>query len=129
MRVALQLAPQPGQLRHVRALVEVWSEVVGVDWDSLPLVATELLSNALAASPADQSIELVLDNAGDVVSVSVADAGSGLKSSSFAPPPPTSQRGRGLAIVDRLADHLSIDRQDGYTRVTARKVVGRRWSV
>jgi anti-sigma regulatory factor (Ser/Thr protein kinase) len=121
MRVIIQLAPEGGQLRHVRAMVTAWCDAVGVKWDPLPLVVTELLSNALAASPPDEPVEVVLDLRSDEVVVSVLDAGSGLKSSSFAPPPPTSVRGRGLSIVDQLADNLTIDRLDGHTMVTARK--------
>lgn len=121
MRVILQLPPEGGQLRHVRAMVSAWSEAVGARWDALPLVTTELLSNALAASPPDQMVEVVLDICSDEVLVSVCDAGSGLKSSSFAPPPPSSVRGRGLSIVDQLADKLTIDRLGGHTLITARK--------
>lgn len=121
MRVTIQLAPHPGQLRHIRRMTAIWCEAVGADWDELALVTTELLSNALAASPPEEPIEVILDANDDEVRVSVVDAGAGLKSASFAPPPPSSQRGRGLAIVDRLADQLTIDRIDGHTMVTARK--------
>lgn len=48
----------------------------------------------------------------------MVDAGAGSKRASLAP---SSRRGRGLAIVDRLADQLTIDRVDGHTTVTARE--------
>lgn len=121
MRVTIQLSPEGGHLRHVRRLVRTWMDAVGAAWEALPLVTTELVSNALAASPPDRLVEVSLAVDGGDVVVSVRDAGSGLKSRSFAPPPPTSVRGRGLAIVDRLADQLTIDRVGGQTRVTARK--------
>lgn len=126
MRVTFQLAPHPGQLRHVRRMAGIWCEALGIDWDELALVTTELLSNALAASPPDEVVEVILDANDDEVRISVVDAGAGLKSASFAPPPPSSRRGRGLAIVDHLADQLTIDRVDGHTMVTARKGTGPR---
>lgn len=124
MRVTIRLSPHGGQLRHVRRLADAWCETVEAGWDVLPLIATELLSNALAASPPGAPVEVVFDTAPGSVWVSVRDAGSGLKSRSFSPPPPSSVRGRGLSIVDQLCDHLSIDRRDGYTEITARKLTG-----
>jgi anti-sigma regulatory factor (Ser/Thr protein kinase) len=120
MRVTIHLRPRAGQLRHVRRLVEIWTDAMGVEWDTLALITTELVSNALAASPPHGDIEVTLDASDHELCVSVRDAGSGLKSASFSPPPPTSRRGRGLAIVDHLADQLTIDRLDGRTLVTAR---------
>lgn len=124
MRVTIELPPEGGQLRHVRRLVQSWGDAVNAEWESLPLIATELVSNALAVSPPDEPVHVTLQASGGDVTVSVLDAGSGLKSSSFAPPPVTSPRGRGLSIVDRLADHLSIERVDGHTLVTAKKQRG-----
>lgn len=121
MRVTIELSPEGGQLRHVRRLVQSWSDAVRAEWDTLTLVTTELVSNALAASPPDVPVEITLQLSPHEVSVSVLDAGSGLKTRSFAPPPASSRRGRGLAIVDQLADQLTIDRRDGRTLVTARK--------
>jgi anti-sigma regulatory factor (Ser/Thr protein kinase) len=122
MRVTIQLEPEHGNLRHVRRIAQTWMDAVGATWDALPLVTTELVSNALAASPPDRPVEVHLEASGAELAVSVLDAGSGLKSRHFSPPPATSVRGRGLAIVDSLADRLTIDRQDGCTRVTARKL-------
>ena len=121
MRVTIELSAEGGHLRHVRRIVATWMEAVGASWDELPLVTTELLSNALAASPPDERVEITLEGGAAEVAVTVCDAGSGLKSRSFAAPPPSSERGRGLAIVDGLADQLTIDRSHGHTRITARK--------
>ena len=125
MRVTIRLEPESGNLRHVRRIAQTWMDAVGAHWDELPLIATELVSNALDVTPMDETVEVQLEASGPDLLVSVRDAGSGLKSRNFAPPPASSVRGRGLAIVDVLADRLTIDRQDGHTLVTARKFGGR----
>ena len=122
MRVTIQLEAERGNLRFVRRIAQTWMDAVGATWDELPLVTTELLCNALDASPPDRPVEVRLETSGHDLAVSVLDAGSGLKARNFAPPPVSSVRGRGLSIVDSLADRLTIDRRDGQTLVTARKL-------
>lgn len=119
MRVSIELQQTSGQLSSIRRLVADWAEAVSADQQSLTLIATELVTNALAASPQDEPIVLWLDHTGDEAQLSVVDAGPGLDGQRFEVPPPTAKRGRGLAIVDELADRLEIYRADGCTVVTA----------
>ena len=119
MRLSIELAPEAGQLQHIRRLVSDWARAVSADQESLSLIATELVTNALAATPPTEQVVVWLDSEGGEAQLSVVDAGQGLRAPAFDPPPPTSVRGRGLAIVDRLADRLEIYRADGCTVVTA----------
>jgi anti-sigma regulatory factor (Ser/Thr protein kinase) len=119
MRVSIELAPEAGQLEHVRRLVADWARAVNADRDALSLIATELVTNALAATPPTEPVVVWLDHDDAEAQLSVVDGGRGIRSPSFDPPPPTSVRGRGLAIVDQLADRLEIYRADGCTVVTA----------
>ena len=120
MRLSIELAPEAGQLKHVRRLVSDWAEAVDVPQDSLPLIATELVSNAIAANPPTEPVVVWLDREGDEAHLSVMDGGAGMeRTDEFPSPPPTAVRGRGLAIVDSLADRLEIERTDGCTVVTA----------
>ena len=119
MRLSIELAPQAGQLQHVRRLVSDWAQAVRADQDSLSLITTELVTNALAAGPSTEPVVIWLDHDEREAQVSVVDAGSGMSSPRFEPPPPTSVRGRGLSIVDQLAERLEIYRADGCTVVTA----------
>jgi anti-sigma regulatory factor (Ser/Thr protein kinase) len=119
MRLSIELAPHSGQLKHIRRLVADWAQAVRADRDSLSLIATELVTNALAVTPPTEPVVLWLDHDDVEAQLSVVDAGHGLSAPHFDPPPPTSIRGRGLAIVDRLADRLEIYRADGCTIVTA----------
>jgi anti-sigma regulatory factor (Ser/Thr protein kinase) len=120
MRLSIELAPEAGQLKHIRRLVSDWADAVQADPDSLPLIATELVTNAIAVNPPSEPVVVWLDREGDEAHLSVMDGGAGLeRSDTFAPPPATATRGRGLAIVDGLADRLEIYRADGCTVITA----------
>lgn len=119
MRISIELQRIGGQLSSIRRLVSDWAEAVSADQESLSLIATELVTNALAVSPDDEPVVLWLDHTGNEAQLSVVDAGPGLEGERFEAPPPTSDRGRGLAIVDGLADRLEIYRADGCTVVTA----------
>ena len=120
MRLSIELAPEAGQLKHIRRLVSDWADAVQADPDSLPLIATELVTNAIAVNPPSEPVVVWLDREGDEAHLSVMDGGTGLeRRDTFAPPPPDATRGRGLAIVDGLADRLEIHRADGCTVITA----------
>jgi anti-sigma regulatory factor (Ser/Thr protein kinase) len=119
MRLSIELAPEAGQLQHIRRLVSNWAEAVRADQDSLSLIATELVTNAIAAAPDSEPVVMWLDHDGDEAQLSVIDSGTGMDQPRFETPPPTSVRGRGLAIVGGLADRVEVQRADGCTVVTA----------
>jgi anti-sigma regulatory factor (Ser/Thr protein kinase) len=119
VKISIELESTEGQLRHVRRLVDGWAEAVEADGDTLSIIATELVSNAISASPAADHVVLWLDHVDDEARVSVMDGGPGFDLDSVGPPPVDAVGGRGLAIVDRLADRLEVCRADGHTVVTA----------
>lgn len=121
MRVSIELEPNEGQLHHLRRLVSDWAQAIEADEESVMLIATELVTNALAASPGDRPIVVWLDHTPGEAQVSVMDEGVGLDSGSrsFDAPPASALRGRGLAIVNGLSERVEIHSPDGGTVVTA----------
>ncbi|MDX6698193.1 MAG: serine/threonine-protein kinase RsbW [Solirubrobacteraceae bacterium] len=84
----------------------------------LRLVVSELVTNAVLHGPRGHGdIELVVDVAGDVARVEVADGGQGFTPPG-GPPEPADVGGWGLVVVDRLASRWGV--QGGrFTRVWA----------
>jgi anti-sigma regulatory factor (Ser/Thr protein kinase) len=81
------------------------------------LVVSELLTNAIQASPeADAMVWLELSLTGAGCRITVADGGQG-----FTHDPRASPRngGRGLVVVRRLAEDVSIRCTTGWTVVSA----------
>jgi anti-sigma regulatory factor (Ser/Thr protein kinase) len=119
MLLELIVTPETCHLRALRRLVEAW---LGEDRDAtrVHLVVTELVANAIEASPDDGSITVVLDEDDDSVRISVVDRGDGSLPAEVAmeQPPVESSRGRGLYIVSQLAS-LRIVRCDDATVVSA----------
>lgn len=90
--------------------------------DDLALAITELVTNAVEASPstaAEVLIQAVFANPD--IYLEVVDHGDGfhLGSGSFDEPGPQSIRGRGLPIVQALVDLVAVERRDGQTKVVA----------
>lgn len=123
MRVVIEVPGTGGELRVVRKLVTAWATAVAASLEDLPLIATELVSNAVNASPDDGSVIVRLERDRASWSVIVVDEGPGFVVGSLAVPPADVTRGRGLALVNALVDDLDVDRVDGHTVVTARKRV------
>lgn len=121
MRVVIEVPGTDGQLRVVRRLASAWAEAVSAEPGDLPLIVTELLSNAVNASPPDGSVIVRLDRDPDAWSVTVVDEGPGFRTGSLAIPGPDAIRGRGLALVNQLVDAVVVERVDGLTVVTAQR--------
>jgi anti-sigma regulatory factor (Ser/Thr protein kinase) len=88
--------------------------------DELALVVTELVTNAVEASPGPSaSIEIqVRFGAGPAIILQVADEGSGFDlSQQPALPTERAVRGRGLPIVHALMDELTVERRGDHTVV------------
>lgn len=119
MRVVIEVPSSGGQLQAIRRFVEAWADAVATDPGDLPLVATELVTNAINASPPDASVVLRLEREPDEVRLVVMDEGPGFTLTTVAFPSPDSVRGRGLALVAQTVDSLTVERIDGLTVVTA----------
>lgn len=109
-------------LADARSLVRDWLDDRGGDdlCDRMTLAATELLANARDGSGPDDPITIVIGATGDDTCILTVTNRGKRFSPNFAFPLPTQDRGRGLAMVARLADGLDIDHIDGTVRVTAR---------
>jgi anti-sigma regulatory factor (Ser/Thr protein kinase) len=79
------------------------------------LIASELVTNAVKAGPADVALELVIHR--DLISVAVTDSAPGV--ARMRDPSPDADSGRGLLIVDRLATSWGVDYLAGGKRVWA----------
>ena len=77
MRVVIEVPRAPGQLRVVRRFVEAWAAAESTDPGPLPMVATELLTNAMNASPEDAPVILRLEREGHELRLVVVDEGPG----------------------------------------------------
>jgi anti-sigma regulatory factor (Ser/Thr protein kinase) len=89
--------------------------------DDMALAITELVTNAVEASPTASAPILVhATYIGQDLCIEVIDEGQGFTlDDSEARPSPKSIRGRGLPIVRALVDAVEVDRSDGRTRVVA----------
>ena len=117
LRVELQRRPEaPSEARQ--AIAGMADAIQAAALEELKLLASELVTNSCRHAVAgDEPIALELEVEGDVVRLSVTDAGQGFE--------PEVQRfdldsesGRGLFIVDALADRWGVERSGG-TRVWA----------
>jgi len=106
---AVRLARTPQAPRTARRAVDGFADMLDAALlDDLRLVVTELVTNSLEHVTDDASpIGLLLQVADTVVHVEVRDAGPGFSPSK---PQPSlyATRGRGLAIVDELADRWGV---------------------
>jgi two-component sensor histidine kinase len=106
----------PWEARH--CLLPLEGTVATERLDDLVLVVSELVTNAVTHSGLKSAESVVLKVrtlSGSRVRVEVADPGGGFPEIST---PRTDQHGRGLEIVDRLADRWGTERNDE-TRVWA----------
>lgn len=120
MKLQLEIPPDTAELRRTRRIIDGWASAHRLPSDSLNLVATELLANAMAVCPAEQRILLVLDLHGEEVAVTVTDCGpDGFDLDPDSVIDPEATRGRGLQIVRHLCNRLSVERIGDRTVVTA----------
>jgi anti-sigma regulatory factor (Ser/Thr protein kinase) len=100
-------------LRHELVEWLVSQSVGGSDADDMALIATELLSNAVVAAQSSVNLHATVerDPGGATVAVEVEDDGTGridLDRLGTAPPHLDADAGRGLFIVRRLSDQVTI---------------------
>lgn len=119
MDLLIRIEPQSQRLHCVRRVIDVWLGCHGVANESIHLIATELLTNAFAVSPAGARVEVELRRRPGTLELSVIDRGPGLEIDAWTGADPTQRRGRGLLIVRELADQVLVRRDGDATVVTA----------
>lgn len=117
------------RLSDIRKAIRSWAGdyIAATTIDDIVMAAGELVTNAreaLARADAfregtDTDIEVDIRPRGAVVILEVTSSG-GPFDHIRAMPSPESERGRGLAIVGRLADSVALDSADGRVTVSAR---------
>ena len=118
----LNVAPTaPAEAR--RSLVPLDSIVPSDRLDDLRLMVSEMVTNSIVHSGLHRGAPIVLlvKVLPERVRVEVADSGGGFPSE---PNPPSETHGRGLMIVDQLADRWGTER-DSETKVWAEVALGR----
>jgi anti-sigma regulatory factor (Ser/Thr protein kinase) len=128
--MSIEVAPRFTVLADVRSQFRSWlqeSELTRDVVEDLVLVATELCTNAVEATPDDERVQLQADFDGEAVRLAVSNATDAeeLVEDDFAVLPPDSlqERGRGLTIVRALVDSLAMSTSDGQTVVRAMRMV------
>ena len=115
LRITIPSSPQaPGRAR--RAIERLCGSLEPTVVEQLKLLATELVTNSCRHAAAKRDpIGLVLAIDDELVRLSVTDTGPGFDVPEGGPDP-EDESGRGLFIVDALADRWGVDRAGG-TRV------------
>jgi anti-sigma regulatory factor (Ser/Thr protein kinase) len=112
-------------LRSVRADMLAWLDGGGVDTEAqerAALVVSELAANAVQAAPG-RRFEVQAAWEGGHMVVTVRNATDGDRPplrSTWGPAHALAPRGRGLAIIDALAEGVDVAERDGFVVVTAR---------
>ena len=118
------LLPRPEDAATARREAARWLQQMGLngdDVDQLSLIVSELLSNAVEASPGDEPVELTMTAEGDTYTVAVVNAALAEPDGLLAVADATAERGRGLAIVRDLADSFQLSYRRGRASATAVK--------
>jgi anti-sigma regulatory factor (Ser/Thr protein kinase) len=126
----LRLEARIGAVPVARHGLNRWLRTVGVgeeQRDEFAMVVTEMVANAVEASPTPTSeIEVIARRDADQVVLVVSDQGWGFQLDGRPElPPAAALRGRGLPIIDALTDRIDVYRADGRTRVEVTRAVGR----
>lgn len=112
-----------------RSRFSLWLADQGVgaeDSDELQVILSELLANAVAATPNGGPVELRAERTGGRLWLEVVNRAD--RTFRFPPMPvrpadPLGPRGRGLVIAEAFSDQLSGDTVDGRTHVTCMKLL------
>jgi anti-sigma regulatory factor (Ser/Thr protein kinase) len=111
-------------LPAVRSSVARWLapiELSDADLGAVQVVVSELLANAVEATPADQKVSVRLTDQAGSVEVEVVNPSA--RTAAVPIPPmadPLAPRGRGLAIVRSLSEQLSLSENNGHTVASCR---------
>jgi anti-sigma B factor antagonist len=117
----LRLEPHAAELARARGFAAAAARRFGLDprrrYD-FALAASEAVANAIehGGSCRDGGIELWITERSDALTVGVRDGGRFVLDP--LPPDPLPERGRGLRLMSRLVDEISIERNNAHTEVT-----------
>ncbi|ORA18837.1 ATP-binding protein [Mycobacterium asiaticum DSM 44297] len=120
---AVHLAAAPEHIATFRHELRHWLQGLTLkpaQMHDILLAAGEAVTNAIehgSRSDATQSVSVEAALHRETVTVVVSDGGRWIESTN-APLTPTQHRGRGLFLMEGLADRLAIDGTDHGTRVT-----------
>lgn len=122
--LSLSLPPATAELVTLRSSLRAFLEDCDEPADDWLLIATELVTNAIAASPSEAPIGVNVNVEPQRVDLRVVDMGAGFDLQPTASVPISSARGRGLMMVDALADEFTVSIEDGRTIATASRQRG-----
>jgi serine/threonine-protein kinase RsbW len=128
LRLRLAALSLPARLSHVRAQVATWAGGLGLSVDAVDdivLATHEALANVADHAYPDGEGEAELDAAceGGEIRVVVRDHGRWR-----APPSDPGWRGRGMVIIQGLAEDVDVHRTHSGTSVAMRWRLPERWS-
>jgi anti-sigma regulatory factor (Ser/Thr protein kinase) len=128
--MSIEVAPRFTVLADVRSQFRSWLQEADITRDvveDLVLVATELCTNAVEATPDDERVQLQAEFDGEAVRLAVSNATDDEEvvedDLPVLPPDSLQERGRGLTIVRALVDSLAMSTRDGHTVVRAMRMV------
>jgi anti-sigma regulatory factor (Ser/Thr protein kinase) len=119
----LRIAPEAGELRHLRARLGAWLDGLGVaeeDARDLVLATHEAAANSVEhgyGNGADGDVVVEAAHVDGEVRVSVRDRGSWAEGAT------STDRGRGLLLIRSVSDDLVVEREPTGTTVTFRRAV------
>ena len=128
----LSVPPDPKQGRAIRGRIAAFARAAGAgegDLSELLAALGEALANAIEHSGTTEPIEVSAWVAGDDLTVQVVDHGTGFIPDPIVPPRTPrevlAERGRGLLIMSRCADAISVESGPGRgTAVTLSRHLG-----
>jgi len=131
--ISLSFVAEMDEVPRMRHFVELWlrsNHVPEPESSDLVLAASEAINNAcLHGSPAPRSVHISCSRHGRRIEVGVSDEGEGVSldpSVSEQAPPPDGTGGRGLSLIRRLTDQVTIKTTTRGTTVTfVREIVPR----
>lgn len=100
---------------RARRIIEASCAGIGqATLDDVELLTTELVTNSLRhdCSAPDAKVELIIDRHGEELKVAVRDSGSDTRPA-VEHPSNSTERGRGLMLVDAVADRWGTESGDG----------------
>ncbi|KGM02057.1 hypothetical protein Q760_15875 [Cellulomonas cellasea DSM 20118] len=110
----LHLAPLPGAARRARSCVRLLLDeldIPGSTVEVLDLLLTEVVTNAVRHGTVRDTLTLTVSASPDEVTVGVGDDNP--DPPRVLDPPPEALGGRGMQLVDRLADEWGVDDRPG----------------
>ena len=116
------IPPRPAEVRRLRGHVAgtVLAGIATAVVHDVLLVLSELVSNAVAASPRDQQVRVAVKATRSAVLVIVENTATiDARALSFELPPPGNLSGRGLAVVKALTSEFELRSRAGLTRARA----------